>query len=426
MSRKNFRWIIVGLLFFITITNYVDRAAISYAIDDIQKLFHLDDGQVGLILGGFGLGYAITTFLGGIAVDRYGPKVILGFSVLLWSLALLGTGFATGFAMVMVARIVLGVAEGPNFPAMTRAVGDWLPEEERARALSFGLMAVPIALAIGGPIVTELMSLFSWRIMFIVLGAVGVLWLPVWWLLFKNFPKDSKHISEQELLYIDEGHIAIDSAAVMQERKQVKGLWRYLFTNPTLLANYWAFFVFGYFLFFFMGWLPSYLSDQYHIKLKEIGLFTVLPWTLAAVMMWFVGKWSDRSFKITKSLRQSRTRFIILSQLLAALCVIPIVYVANVNEAMIFISLAVGFSMSANSSFYAVNIDIAKERAGTALGIMDAAFAIAGFVAPALTGWIVQETGHFKAAFLLMAVLALSSVLITFFFHQPDKAKQLI
>jgi nitrate/nitrite transporter NarK len=91
--------------------------------------------------------------------------------------------------------------------------------------------------------------------------------------------------------------------------------------------------------------------------------------------------------------------------------------VNDLMYAMIFISLAIGFAMSANASYYAVNIDLAKERAGTALGIMDAVFAIAGFLAPTITGFSISLTGHFEAAFYLMAVLALSSSFVTFFVH---------
>ena len=152
MKRSNYRWIVVGLLFLITITNYIDRASISFAIDKMEHLFHLNDEQMGLILGAFGIGYVITTLLGGIAVDRYGARIILLLGTLLWAISIGLTGLATGFMMVYVARILLGFAEGPNFPAMTRAIGDWLPVHERARSLSVSLIAVPLAIAIGSPI----------------------------------------------------------------------------------------------------------------------------------------------------------------------------------------------------------------------------------------------------------------------------------
>ena len=196
-------------------------------------------------------------------------------------------------------------------------------------------------------------------------------------------------------------------------------------SSDGLLANDWSFFVFGYYLFFFMGWLPTYLSKQYNLNLTSVGLFSILPWLLAAILLWLVGYISDAVLKKTGSLRKARSHPIWISQLLAAICVIPVIYTHNLTMTLIFISLAVAFGMSANSTFYAINVDVAQERTGTALGVMDTFFAIAGFVSPTLTGWVVKSTGNFNGAFWLLAILALSSVLAVLIFHHPDKSHQL-
>lgn len=428
MTRTNFRWVIIALVFFITTINYVDRSAIGYAMEKMSILFHFTPNDEGLIFGAFGIGYLITTFLGGIAVDRYGPRLILTIATLLWSVAIGLTGLATGFLIAYLARSLLGFAEGPNFPALTRAVGDWLPSHERARSLSYALVAVPIALAIGAPIVTQLIIHFSWRGMFFILFAVSLIWVPLWWFLFRNFPEESTAVNQAELDYIREtknSPKSLDTHQHLLQRRNIPGLWRYLFTNPTLLVNNWAFFVFGYFLFFFMAWLPTYLADQYHLNLKQIGLFSILPWALAAILLWLAGYLSDNILRKTNKLRWARSHLIWVSQLIAALSIVPIILTHNIHVAIIFISLAVGFSMSANSAYYATNVDIAKERAGSALGVMDTAFAIAGFLAPVITGWIVTTTGSFKSAFILMGALALSSVVLVLIWHRPDSAVKL-
>ena len=135
MRATRFRWAVIGLLFFITIVNYVDRSAISYAVGDITRAFGLGPASVGLLLGAFGIGYLITTFLGGIWSDRYGARTTLLIASLLWSLAIGATGFAWGFGILFGTRVLLGVAEGPNFPVMNRVVADWLSPKERAIAL---------------------------------------------------------------------------------------------------------------------------------------------------------------------------------------------------------------------------------------------------------------------------------------------------
>ena len=432
MRPTRFRWIIIALIFAITLITYIDRSAISYAIGDIARdlNFNQHDKNLysGFILAAFSIGYTLTTFLGGIFADRYGARVTLFWAALSWSLASGLTGLAAGFTMLACARVALGVAEGPNFPSMNRGIADWLSSRERAIALSNSLVAVPLALAVGAPIVTQLILHAGWRGMFIVLMILGLVWLPLWWILFRDFPEHSHYVDAAELAHIREGKAGdreIDSRTLFQRRRNVRGLWKFLLSNPTLLANDWSFFVFGYFLFFFMTWLPTYLETAYRLDLRQVGLFSILPWLTAAFFLWIFGYLSDALLRNTGKLRIARSHPIWISQLLAGLCILPVVFVHNLAVMLVFISLAVGLGMSANAAFYAVNVDVAKERSGTALGVMDTFFAISGFVAPLATGWIVEWTHGFNGAFWLMSVLALSSVLVVILFHHPDRCIRL-
>ncbi len=421
LFQHKFRWVIVALLFFITIVNYIDRSAIAYAMEDIGLAFQFSKEQEGMILGAFGLGYMLTTLLGGIAVDRFGAKKILLIAALIWSLSSGMMGFVNGFLFVYLLRVTLGLAEGPNFPAMTRAISDWLPKEECSFALSSSLIAVPLALAIGAPIVSELIVHIGWRTMFYFLGALGILWLPLWFWLFSDFPEQNNRVSQDEIKLIH-GDEKIDEIKVQEQRRHVPGLWKFLLTNPTLLVNNIAFFVFGYFLFFFMTWLPSYLEQVYQLNLIQVGWFSVMPWLLAALLLWTTGYLSDVIFRKTNCLRLSRSYPIWISQLLAALSILPILFYHSLTVSMISITLAVAFSMSANAAYYAVNVDIAKERAGTALGIMEVGFSLSGFLAPVITGYVITLFGGYHAAFLLLVILGLISVCLVFLFHRPNTA----
>lgn len=426
MQQTRFRWFVIGLIFFITMVNYVDRSALSYAVHGISAEFGFGSAEIGRVLGAFGIGYIVTTFLGGIWADHYGARLTLFFSSLLWSLSIGMTGLAAGLGMLYAARVLLGVAEGPNFPALNRAVADWLSSRERAIALSNSLVAVPLALAIGAPVVTQLIIHLSWRGMFLVLMAAGAAWLPLWWFLFKDFPEQSPHVNAAELTHIRDGaEWKVDAPALRTRRRHGMALWKFLFSNPTLLANDWAFFVFGYYLFFFMTWLPGYFQQVYHLDLKQVGIFNVLPWLLAAVLLWGFGYLSDFLLRRTGSLRIARSHPIWISQLLAALCILPVIYTHNFGVALTFISLAVALSMSTNSAYYAINVDVARERSGTALGVMDALFALAGFLAPTLTGRLVETTGSFETVFWVLAILAFSSVLVVLLFHHPDRSARL-
>ena len=424
MQPTRFRWLVIALIFAITMVNYVDRTALSYAVHGISSEFGFGAAQVGRILGAFGLGYIVTTFLGGIWADHYGARRALFVASLVWSVSIGMTGLAAGFGMLYAARVLLGLAEGPNFPALNRAVADWLSSRERAIALSNSLVAVPLALALSAPLVTQLILHFGWRGMFLLLMLLGVAWLPLWWWLFRDRPEDSPRVNAAELAHIRDGRTedaAARAASEAARRRHGGELWRFLLSHPTLLANNWAFFVFGWYLFFFMTWLPGYFQQVYHLELRQVGLFNILPWLLAALLLWGFGYVSDWLLRCTGSLRIARSHPIWISQLLSALCIIPVIYTHEFGTALLFISLAVAFGMSTNSAYYAVNVDVARERSGTALGVMDALFALAGYLAPTLTGWLVEGSGSFSTPFWLMAGLSLSSVLVVILFHHPDR-----
>lgn len=421
LKATHFRWVIVCVLFIVTITNYINRAAFPYVIDTISSVYHFDSEQIGLILGIFGIGYAISTFFGGLSADRVGARKTLFFAIIFWSLSVMLMGLTTGFLVALLARLLLGLAEGPNFPCMTRSIGDWLPLKQRATALSYSLIAVPLALAISGPIVSQLIVHTSWRATFFILGILGMMLAPIWWYIFRDSPGQSKYVNTTEQALIERQSDANQVlSSVVPTHNNGQSIWRFLLTNPTLLANYWAYFVFGYYLFFFIGWLPAFFEREYGLNLSQTGYMTVLPWLLSAVLMWVMGYVSDYILKRTKSYRLSRSYPILISQLLAAVCIMPVIYVHNIHWVGFFISLAVACNMSTNAMFYAINIDVIKKHAATALGIMHACSAIAGFLAPTITGVIVYVTGHFASAFGLLAVLALSSVVVMALFHRPD------
>jgi MFS transporter, ACS family, aldohexuronate transporter len=428
MKPTRYRWLVIGMVFAITVINYVDRSAIAFAMPVLSRLFHLDSAQIGLTLGAFNIGYAVMVFVGGLMVDRWGSRAVWLYAALVWSLSIFATAFAAGLAFLFTVRLILGLAEGPNFPALNRVVGDWLSPRERAVALATALVAVPLALMVGGPLVSELAIAFGWQGMFMILGVLGVVWAPLWFFFYRNFPEQSGRVNDAELAQIREtGAVSRRVSATELHRRHHQagpGTWSILLTNPTLLANDWAFFVFGYNLFFFMGWLPTYLTRAYGLNLRQVGWLTVLPWALAAVLLYVVGHVSDRVLRATGRLRLARSYPIGISQLLGGLCLVPLLGRHSVAVAWVALSLAVGFNMSANSAFYAVNVDVIREKSGTALGIMDFFFAVAGLVASTITGWIVQVTGSFHGAFLLVIALNLTSVAGVLWWHHPDSARR--
>ncbi len=412
---KHYRWVVTGLIFFITLVNFVDRSAISFVIDPLKKEFHFSDTQFGMILSAFGMGYVLLTAFGGWLVDRFGSRVMWPIAAITWSICVALLGFAAGFWGFIALRFLLGVTEGPHFPAMTRSISDWLPPMERARALSLGLVAIPLSSVIGAPICSYLVADFGWRTMFVAISAAGILWAIAWYFLFTDKPEDSRFVGSEEKKMI------ADSQKNVSGKEQVKVDWRFILTHPALIANNIAYFAFGYMLFFATLWLPGYFLSQHNLNLKSVGWYLTIPWLVSAVFLKAGGVLSDWLYRKTGSSRLARAHVIWVSQLLAAVFFVLLSFTHTLGMSIFFLSLGLGFGMMPQPAFFSTNIDVAKERAGSSQGITSSCLSLAGIIAPLLTGWLVDLTGNYQGAFLLLAGFSVIAVVTVILFHHPDR-----
>ncbi len=415
MPRTKYRWFIASLIFFITLVNFIDRSAISFVINPLKQEFHFTDTQFGMILSAFGLGYILLTVLGGWFVDLWGARVVWPVAAIAWSLCVGFLGIATGFWGFIALRFLLGVSEGPHFPAMTRSISNWLSPMERARALSLGLVAIPLSSVIGAPITSYLVADFGWRYMFFIISLSGILWAIVWYLCFTDRPEDCKYVCPEEKKLIA-------TPSLMQgEKKKSFVDWRFILTHPALIANNIAYFAFGYMLFFATLWLPGYFLSQHNLNLKSVGWYLTIPWLVGAIFLKIGGILSDYLYRKTGSGRLARSHLIWITQLLAAVFFVLLSYTTTLGWSIFFLSLALGFGLMPQPAFFSINIDVAKERAGSAQGITSGCLSIAGVIAPIMTGWLIDLTGNYQAAFLLLAGLSVIAVITVILFHHPDK-----
>jgi len=412
---KHYRWVVTGLIFFITLINFVDRSAISFVIDPLKREFHFTDTQFGMILSAFGLGYVLLTAFGGWLVDHFGSRMVWPLAAIGWSLCVGLLGFAGGFWGFIGLRFLLGVTEGPHFPAMTRSISDWLPPMERARALSLGLVAIPLSSVLGAPICSYLVADFGWRTMFIAMSAAGILWALAWYFLFTDKPQNSPYVGEEEKKLI----AACNPKVIEREKPNID--WRFILTHPALIANNIAYFAFGYMLFFATLWLPGYFLSQHGLNLKSVGWYLTIPWLVSAVFLKAGGVLSDWIYRKTGSSRLARAHLIWSSQLLAAVFFVLLSFTHTLGMSLLFLSLGLGFGMMPQPAFFSTNIDVAKERSGSSQGITSSCLSLAGIIAPLLTGWLVDLTGNYQGAFLLLAGFTIIAVVTVILFHHPDR-----
>lgn len=415
--RTHFRWATVALIVLLVVINYIDRSAISYAVDPLSKEFGISTAGYGVISSAFSIGYMIFAFLSGPLVDKYGPRKVLLTGMIIWSLATAITPVAGGFTGLLLIRIVLGAGEAPGFPAATRVVSRWLPQVERGFALALvGGVAVSGSLLIGGPIITQLISAIGWRGMFWVLAVLGIAWAAVAVGLLRNTPNEVAKVSEAERAYIAAGQLD-EETTDRQERLN----WGAILANRNLWIVGIGYFAWGFIFWAFMYWLPEYLGKSYGLSITEVGAFAVAPWAAGVVGAAIGGVLVDRIYART---RKIRSRFMIMgvALLLAGASLIPIVVAPSLVTAIVFISLGVGFGFVTGGIWWVAAIDAEPSRPASAAGFADACFALSGIVAPLVMGLIVQATGTFASGFAVMIVLALlAAVLFLFGTREPAR-----
>ncbi|MGW2339233.1 MFS transporter [Streptomyces sp. NPDC001661] len=399
-SRSNVRWLTLALIVALIVINYIDRAAISYAVAPLTEAFGISKSQYGLISSAFSIGYMVFAFMAGPLVDRYGARRILLVGVAIWSLVTAVTPIAGSFIGLFVTRIILGAGEGPGFPAASRTVSRWLPQKERGFALALvGGVAVSGSLLIGGPLVSQLIAVVTWKGMFWVLAALGVLWFAVAYALLKNTPEEHSKVSEAERAHIAAGQLEEERTSTGKVR------WRPILTNRNLWIIAVGYFAWGFMFWGFMYWLPDYLSSEFQLSITEVGLFTVAPWAAGIVGALFGGVITDRIFARTGSER-SRLTIMGTALLLSGAALIPIFTAPSLTVAITFISIGVGLGFVTGGIWWVAAIDAAPSQPGVAAGFADAAFALSGIVAPSVMGFIVSVTGSFSSGFVVMTTLA--------------------
>lgn len=410
------RWFTICIVLGLVLVNYIDRSAISFAATPIREQFGISATQYGFISSAFSVGYMIFALLSGPLVDRFGSRKVLIWGMLVWAVSSALTPAAGGFIGLILVRIVLGAGEAPCFPAATRIASRWLPAQERGKALALvGGVAVSGSLLIGGPILTQLVSLTGWMGMFWILAAAGVLWVLIAVPYLKNSPAEAAFCSEEERAYIKSGQTEGEDTG-----REEKMEWGPILRNRNLWIVGLGYFAWGFMFWAFMYWLPQYLQAGFGLSLKAVGAFSVAPWAAGVVGALVGGVLVDRIYKRTQQVR-SRFTIIGVALLLAGASLVPLLVMpVTLTLALVCISLGVGFGFITGGIWWVASIDAAPKQPGTAAGFADACFALSGIIAPTVMGFIVSESGSYTGGFVIMAVLCvIAAAALLFFTKEP-------
>ena len=357
---------------------YMDRVNISTLAPIIGRELQLSAFDLGVVFSAFAYPYALFQIIGGYVGDRLGPKVTLALCGLLVAAATIWTGLAGGLAGLISARILLGAAEGPAFPTATRALAGVMPAAERGFAQGITHSFSRLGNAVTPVVVAALVTVSSWRGSFVVFGICSLVWTLLWLVIYQSdeavgtpAPKPASR----------EGEVAFRTVA-----KRVL---------PITLVD----FCYGWVLWTYLNWTPLFLSHQYKLDLRQTAVFATGIFLAGVVGDTLGGLISDFLYRRYQSLGISRLGVIAAGFALSLLFIVPMAYTTDLVTAAVLLSAAFFFLEFIVSPIWSLPMDLMPQQSGTASGIMNFGFGMAGIISPLVIGGLVDWTGNWSLAF---------------------------
>jgi len=373
----------------------MDRLNIAVTAPVIMKEFGWDEAALGIILSSFFWGYTLLQIPGGWLADRYGGKKILGIGVLWWSFFTMITPLARTVMNMTVVRALMGLGEGVNFPSIQSLTSRWIPSQERSRVMGFTLSGISVGNILAFPLATWIMTTLGWQYVFFIFGLFGFIWCAFWLCLAANRPEEHKTIYPQELEYIKANRPEIPPV--------VKTPWKEILSKIqvwALVANHfcvsWGFFM-------FLTWLPTYLVKAHGFSIKEMGIYSMLPYLAMVIGSNGSGWLADYCIKRTGNITLIRKAFHSISLLSASVFLIFLAQTETKALAIILVTLALGMMSMTGSTTGPNAMDVGPRYAGIIMGMQTTAGNIAGIIVPIVVGFIVSLSNRWDLIFYIAA-----------------------
>ena len=385
------RYRVLRMAFFLAIVTYLDRVCISIATPFIMEDLGLTLVQMSTVFGAFTLAYSLFEVPSGWLGDVVGPRRVLTRIVLWWSAFTMLTGAAQGLRSLVAIRFLFGAGEAGAFPNAVRSFSQWFPARERGMANGVLFFGSRLGGAITAPIALLLIQQWGWRLSFVVFGAFGIVWAIAWYRSYRDRPREHPDVDREELAWIEQD-LNTTPGDQLPTPSETKTPWRQLLTSPNLYAICAMYFTFGYGLYFYFTWLPTYLIRELRFSLLAGGFFSSLPFLLAAVAN-IAGGWCTDALARRRGLRAARvllgfTAFSVCAVLILASILVP----TPIGKALL-LALALASADFALSACWAVCLDVAPSHAGVVTGFMNTFGNLGGLIGPLVVGLIVDRLG---------------------------------
>jgi MFS family permease len=369
---------------------YIDRVNIATVAPRMTADLGLNNTEFGLAISAFSYPYAVFQLIGGWISDQFGARRALLLSGLVVCVATICTGLVGGLTSLIAARVVLGFGEGSAFPTATRALSVWIPRARWGFAQGITHSASRLGNALTPPLIAGLMAYTSWRGSFAAVGLLGLVWVALWWRVFRDDPRKHKGITAEELTRLPAP--SRDATGIAPSVPWFKLARRML---PVTAVD----FCYGWTLWVFLTWLPSFFVKSFHLDLKHSALFSSGVLLGGMIGDTVGGVISDWLYRRTGSLQVARRNLIVVGMLGALCFLIPVVLTHDLTIVALCLSAACFFSELVVAPIWSVPMDIAPHYAGSASGMMNFGFGVAGIISPVVFGGLLDLTGSWTIPF---------------------------
>jgi ACS family hexuronate transporter-like MFS transporter len=396
-----FRWAICALLFFATTINYIDRQVLGILAPDLQKSIGWTEIEYGNIVMAFQAAYALGLLLTGRLLDRMGTRLGFALAIALWSVAAMFHAAARSALGFGIARFALGLGEAANFPASIKTVAEWFPKRERAFATGIFNAGTNVGAVVAPAVVPFIALTWSWQWAFIMTGAIGFLWLGIWWALYRP-PESHPRLSKAEFGYIRSDPPEAVTPVPWLKLIGYRQTWAFALGKFMTDPIWW----------FYLYWLGKFLNEKHGLSLSKLGPPLIAIYLIADVGSVGGGWLSSYLIRCGWSINAARKT----TMLVCALCVMPIVFATQVTSlwaAVGLIGLAAAAHQGWSANIFTLASDMFPRRAvGSVVGFGGMAGAVGGMFIATAVGHLLQWTGSYVPVFLLAGATYLLALLV--------------
>jgi MFS family permease len=390
--------------------NYVDRGNLAIAAPLLKDDLGLSLYQLGLLFSSFFWTYAIFQIVSGWLVDRFPVNWVLAIGILLWSAATFGTGLVHGFKLLLAMRLILGIGESVAYPSYSKIISRYFSESQRGRANSLISAGQASGPAFGTLVGGMLMARIGWRLFFIVLGLASSLWLLPWLKFLRRTPPDRDETAPGSAIP-GTGDLPGGKSASILEILQQRSAW----------GTFAGLFAYNYLWYFFITWLPFYLVRERHFSVQRMSIVSGIAFFVLACSALTSGWLSDRWIAAGGTPTRVRKTFTGAGPVIAT-SIVLVGVIGNHSIAVAILMLScIGLGMC-TSNLWAVTQTLAgPTTSGKWTGLQNFTGNLAGWIAPAVIGLIVQETGNFFWVFVITSAVTLLGAAAWIFLVGPIK-----